>query len=72
MYHMVRFFDRKKIVRRLQRAEKVCYLSLVTFKGINCPMKEEASAVEQGDKKASRKAEKAALLFCLLILGFGW
>jgi hypothetical protein len=28
MYHMVRFFDRKKIVRRLQRAEKVCFLRM--------------------------------------------
>ncbi len=57
---MVRFFDRKKIVRRLQRAEKVCSLSFVYFEVINCRLKEEAVAREQGDTKALRKAEKAA------------
>ena len=63
---MVRFFDRKKIVRRLQRAEKVCSLSFVSSEGINCRVKEEATAREQGDTKALRKAKKAAPHVCFV------
>ena len=66
MYHMVRFFDRKKIVRRLQRAEKVCLMSFISFQEINCCLKEEAAARDQGDKKALRKAEKAAPHVCFV------
>jgi hypothetical protein len=75
MYHMVRFFDRKKIVRRLQRAEKVrCHPARAFYiKCINCVLKEQA-ALEEGDKKAVRKSEKVVLnlrfvnfVCCLLV-----
>jgi hypothetical protein len=61
MYHMVRFFDRKKIVRRLQRAEKVSHPRVQLFDvhtdGFE---KEQLAAMEEGDKKAVRKADKVA------------
>jgi hypothetical protein len=51
---MVRFFDRKKIVRRLQRAEKEQAAA-------------HALALEQGGKKAMHKADKVELYLSSLI-----
>jgi hypothetical protein len=60
MYHMVRFFDRKKILRRLQRAEKVRLCACILHKFIKCMLKDQA-ALNDGDKKAARKSEKVVL-----------
>ncbi len=61
MYHMVRFFDRKKILRRLQRAEKVKHVVEHVPQENDCLLKEQSAAMENGNKKAIHKADKVAL-----------